>query len=61
LWPSLVADEASRLLRSAEEGARVLGLVNHLFDKVRQAYGRALSSTLRARPVIYGAWSRSAC
>jgi multidrug efflux pump len=48
---------ASKLLRSAaEEEKGFSGWINHRFDHLRAAYGRTLSSTLRARPVIYTAW-----
>jgi multidrug efflux pump len=48
---------AAKLLRSAEEEDKGFsGWVNHRFDTLRQAYGRALGSTLQARPVIYGVW-----
>ncbi len=48
---------AAKLLRSAEQEERgFAGWVNHRFDRLRQAYGRALTSTLRTRPVIYAVW-----
>ena len=48
---------AARLLHSAAEEERgFAGWVNHQFDRLRGSYGRALSSTLRARPAIYAAW-----
>src|SRR5476651_298104 len=48
---------ASRLLRGAEDEERgFTGWVNHRFDKLRQAYGRALDGTLNARPAVYTIW-----
>ncbi len=48
---------ASRLLRSAaEEEKGFTGWVNHRFDRLRQAYGRALDGTLGARPAVYTVW-----
>ncbi|MGE0315058.1 MAG: efflux RND transporter permease subunit [Lautropia sp.] len=48
---------ASRLLRSAADEERgFAGWINRRFDSLRDAYGRALGSTLRARPAVYLAW-----
>ncbi|MFI5336427.1 MAG: efflux RND transporter permease subunit, partial [Opitutales bacterium] len=48
---------SAHLLRSAaEEEKGFTGWVNHNFDKLRQAYGRVLGSTLRARPAVYLVW-----
>jgi len=48
---------ASRLLRSAaEEEKGFTGFVNHQFDRLRQAYGRLLDGTLKARPAVYIVW-----
>jgi len=48
---------AAKLLRSAaEEEKGFAGWLNHRFDHLREAYGRALAATLQARPVVYGAW-----
>ncbi len=48
---------ASRLLKSAEEEERGFsGWINRRFDSLRDAYGRALASTLRARPAVYLVW-----
>jgi multidrug efflux pump len=45
------------LLRSAAEEERgFAGWVNHRFDRLRQSYGRALSTTLRHRSVVYMIW-----
>jgi multidrug efflux pump len=48
---------SSRLLRSAAEEERgFTGWVNHHFDRLRRAYGRGLSATLRSRPYVYAIW-----
>ena len=48
---------ASRLLRGADDEERgFTGWVNHRFDQLRQAYGRALDGTLNARPAVYLVW-----
>jgi multidrug efflux pump len=49
---------AAKLLRSAEQEERgFTGWVNHHFDRLRQAYGRGLERTLRARPAVYAVWA----
>ena len=48
---------SSRLLQSAEAEERgFAGWVNHRFDRLRLAYGRALGGTLNARPAVYFVW-----
>jgi multidrug efflux pump len=48
---------SARLLRSAEDEERGLtGWLNHRFDRLQAAYGRALSGTLNARPAVYLVW-----
>ncbi|HVW22015.1 MAG TPA: efflux RND transporter permease subunit [Opitutaceae bacterium] len=48
---------SSRLLRGAADEERgFAGWLNHRFDRLRQAYGRTLSATLRIRPLVYGVW-----
>jgi len=48
---------AAKLLRSAEDEERGLtGWLNHRFDRLREAYGRTLGATLRARPAVYLVW-----
>lgn len=48
---------ASRMLRSAErEEHGLTGWINHRFDRLRAAYGRALDRTLHARPAVYTVW-----
>jgi len=45
------------MLRSADaEEHGFAGWVNHHFDRLRQAYGRAVGGTLIARPFIYAIW-----
>lgn len=52
---------ASKLLRGAGDEERgFTGWVNHRFDRLRQAYGRTLSRTLRHRPIIYALWLTTA-
>ena len=49
---------AAYLLPSAaEEEKGFTGFVNHSFDKLKAAYGRALDGTLNARPVVYTVWA----
>jgi len=48
---------SAKMLRSAEDEERGLtGWLNHRFDRLRIAYGRALGSTLDARPAVYLVW-----
>jgi len=48
---------SAHLLRSAAEEERgFTGWVNHHFDRLRGAYGRVLSATLRSRPYVYAIW-----
>jgi multidrug efflux pump len=48
---------SAKLLRSAEEEEKgFTGWVNHKFDRLREAYGRALGGTLRMRPLVYAVW-----
>ncbi|HVS50738.1 MAG TPA: efflux RND transporter permease subunit [Opitutaceae bacterium] len=49
---------ASRMLKGAADEERgFTGWVNHRFDRLRQAYGRVLATTLRHRPVVYIVWA----
>jgi multidrug efflux pump len=49
---------ASRVLRSAAQEERgFTGWINRHFDRLRQAYGRVLDRTLRARPAVYATWA----
>ena len=49
---------AASLLRSAQDEERGLtGWLNHRFDRLREAYGRALGATLGARPAVYLVWA----
>ncbi len=48
---------AAKLLRSAQDEERGLtGWLNHRFDRLQAAYGRALAGTLRSRPAVYLVW-----
>ncbi|MGC3873960.1 efflux RND transporter permease subunit [Halomonas sp. GXIMD04776] len=48
---------AATLLRSAKDEERGLsGWLNHRFDRLREAYGRTLGATLKARPAVYLVW-----
>jgi multidrug efflux pump len=47
---------SSRLLRAGNDRG-FAGFVNRRFDALREAYGRALSSTLRYRPVVLTLWA----
>ncbi|MEZ5652642.1 MAG: efflux RND transporter permease subunit [Burkholderiaceae bacterium] len=48
---------SSRLLQADGGHARgIAGFVNRTFDRLRDAYGRALAATLRARPAMYLLW-----
>lgn len=48
---------AANLLRSAKDEERGLaGWLNHRSDHLREAYGRALGATLKARPAVYLVW-----
>jgi multidrug efflux pump len=48
---------SAKLLRSAQDEERGLtGWLNHRFDRLREAYGRALAGTLNARPAVYLVW-----
>jgi len=48
---------SANLLRSAADEERGLtGWLNHKFDRLRIAYGHALSKTLDARPAVYLVW-----
>jgi multidrug efflux pump len=49
---------ASKLLREPQSEERgFTGLVNHAFDRLRNAYGRMLDRTIRARPAVYAVWA----
>jgi len=48
---------AANLLRGAADEERgFTGWVNHHFDRLRGAYGRALGATLQSRPAVYAVW-----
>ncbi len=45
------------LHNAADEEKGFAGFVNHAFDRLKKAYGRALAGTLNARPVVYMVWA----
>jgi multidrug efflux pump len=47
---------SSRLLRPGATDRGFAGIVNRRFEKVRQLYSRALTSTLQYRPVVLTLW-----
>jgi multidrug efflux pump len=47
---------ASKLLREGDADRGFAGWVNRRFDSVRRGYARALTSTLRYRPVVLTVW-----
>ncbi|WCJ58977.1 efflux RND transporter permease subunit [Fontisphaera persica] len=47
---------SSKLLRPDREERGLCGTVNHLFDRLRQAYGRVLDATLANRAAVYLLW-----
>lgn len=49
---------AAKMLRSADnEEKGFSGFVNHLFDRLRNGYGRVLALTMNARPAVYTVWA----
>ncbi len=46
----------AKFLRAGDAERGFAARVNHLFDRVRAAYGRGLDLTLRHRPAVYVAW-----
>src|SRR5256714_686151 len=44
------------LLHGGEEDKGLAGIINRAFDRVKAAYGRALSATFRVRGAIYVSW-----
>src|SRR5436190_1423097 len=46
----------SKLLRAGDTERGFAGWVNRRFESVRRLYERALESTLRYRPVVFGVW-----
>lgn len=47
----------SKLLREGDTERGFAGVVNRFFDRVRDAYSRMLTSTLRYRPVVLTLWA----
>jgi multidrug efflux pump len=48
---------ASKLLRAGDANRGFQGWVNRRFENVRNAYSRALTGTLRFRPVVFALWA----
>ncbi|PYY15535.1 MAG: hypothetical protein DMG60_17415, partial [Acidobacteria bacterium] len=46
----------SKLLRTGDTERGFAGWINRRFESVRRLYERALASTLRYRPVVFGVW-----
>ena len=46
----------AKFLRSGDSERGFAARVNHLFDRLREWYGRRLDATLRVRPAVYTAW-----
>jgi multidrug efflux pump len=46
----------SKLLRQGDTERGFAGLVTRTFDRVRNTYSRALTSTLRYRPIVFVVW-----
>ena len=46
----------SKLLRAGDTERGFAGWINRRFESVRKVYERALESTLRYRPVVFGVW-----
>ncbi len=47
----------SRLLRAGASERGFAGIVNRMFERVREAYARTLAGTLRFRPVVLVLWA----
>jgi multidrug efflux pump len=48
---------SAKLLRVSSENKGFSSLVNRIFGKLREAYGRGLTRTLHARPAVYAIWA----
>ena len=48
---------SAKLLRVSSEKRGLSNLVNRTFEKLREAYGRGLARTLKARPAVYAIWA----
>ena len=46
----------AKFLRSGDSERGFAAKVNHVFDRLRDWYGRQLDATLKARPAVYAAW-----
>ena len=47
---------ASKVMKRGTEGRGLRGLINRLFDRVRERYRKVVDGTLRSRPAIYTLW-----
>ncbi len=47
---------SAKFLRQGASERGFAGKVNHIFDRIRDWYGRHLDATLRVRPAVYAAW-----
>jgi len=47
---------SAKLLKPGMEGLGLAGRVNRAFERLKNAYGRRLESTLAARPAVYAVW-----
>ncbi|MDQ6912408.1 MAG: efflux RND transporter permease subunit [Verrucomicrobiota bacterium] len=47
---------SAKFLRQGDSERGFAGKVNHVFDRIREWYGRHLDATLRVRPAVYAAW-----
>lgn len=48
---------SAKLLRAEHADRGFSGIVNRLFGRLREAYGRVLDRTLQNRPAVYTAWA----
>ncbi|MDQ6656188.1 MAG: efflux RND transporter permease subunit, partial [Verrucomicrobiota bacterium] len=53
---TLSPEMASKFLRAGDSEHGFAARVNHIFDRVRDWYGRRLDATLQMRPAVYTAW-----
>ena len=47
---------ASKVLKKGSEEKGLRGLINRLFDRLRERYRKVVDGTLRSRPAIYTLW-----
>src|SRR5207302_10907788 len=48
---------SAALMRGGDEDKGLAGIINRTFDRIRNAYHRALGTTFRMRGAIYAAWA----